>query len=294
LGSRSLQFFPLALSVILFFGAAISPNATIAQTTAQTIPAYKAQYPVSLDGMVQPGEWNDTPTISISIAGIAAAFKQNGTGLLFLLEWNASSIFCYDQACFGGVEFGNVNNTGAMGTGTTPTIMLLLSQSFKGGYDEFISTAESTPSPVEASGYATQSTCGFTVSNGVYTAECYRPFHLARASPSDPFYSLAAGSPIELGFALGEFSQPGLHEATDMSTYLLSLSNQTYSPPPVTSVSTSSPQSVTTTTHPITPATPFSLYAFVKQWGPYLPLAAIIIAAIHFVRRRGWTGKSPW
>ena len=279
--------------MIILFGMAALPNATAAQTAAQTITAYKAQYPVSLDGVVQAGEWSDTPLISISTAGMAVAFKQNGTGLLILLEWNSSSIFCYDQACFGGVEFGDVNNTGAMGTGTTPTIMLLLSQSFKTGYDEFISTAEATPSPVEASGYATQSTCGFTVSNGHYTAECYRPFHLTKASPSDPFYSLAAGSPIEIGFAVGEFSQPGLHEATDMSTYLLTLSNQTYSPPPVTSVSTSSPQSVTTT-HPTTPVTPVSLYSLVRQYGPYLPLAAIVIAAIHFVRRRGWTGKSPW
>jgi len=270
------------------------PSATVAQPAAQTITAYKAQYPVSLDGIVQPGEWNDTPMISISTAGMDAAFKQNGTGLLFLLEWNSSSIFCYDQYCFGGVEFGNLNNTGAMGTGTTPAIMLLLSQSFKGGYDEFISTTDATPSPVEASGHATQSTCGFTVSNGRYTVECYRPFRLTKATSSDPFHSLAAGSPIEIGFAVGEFSQPGLHEATDMSTYLLSLSNKTYSPPPVTSVSTSSSQSVTTTTHTSAPATPFSLYASVRQYGPYLPLAAIVIAAIHFVRRRGWTGKSPW
>ena len=269
------------------------PSATVAQPAAQTITAYRAQYHVSLDGIVQAGEWSDTPMISISGAGMAVAFKQNGTGLLFLLEWNASSIFCYDQNCFGGIELGDLNNTGVMGTGTTPTIMPLLSQSFKKGYDEFISTTEGVPSPVESSGYATQSTCGFTVSNGHYTAECYRPFHLTRASPSDPFYNLAAGSPIEIGFAVGEFSVPGLHEATDMSSYLLSLSNQTYTPPPVTTTSTSS-QSGTTTTHPKTPATPVSLYALVKQYGPYLPLAAIVIAAVHFVRRRGWTGESPW
>lgn len=50
----------------------------------------------------------------------------------------------------------------------------------------------------------------------------------------------------------------------------------------------------TTTQSTSPPATPVSLYSLVQQYGPYLPLAAIILAAIHFVRRKGWTGKSPW
>jgi hypothetical protein len=204
------------------------PQVGMGQTAAQAIIAYRAKAPVSLDGVVSPGEWNDTPLVTEPTSGITYAVKHNGTGLLFLLEWQASSTLCFDEHCYGGIEIGNLNNTGAMGAPSTPTIMLLLSQSLKGGYDEFISTGYGTQTSVEQEGYATQSTCGFRVSNGTYTGECYRPFHLTNASPYDPFPSLAAGSPIEIAFAVGEFSQPGLHAATDMSTYTLSISNQTY------------------------------------------------------------------
>jgi len=205
-----------------------------------TIAAYRAQTPVTLDGVVSPGEWSDTPIVNITTAQMSVAFKQNSTGLFILMQWQQSPSVCYDKYCYGGIEFGNLNNTGVMGATATPTVMLLLSPSFKGSYDEFISQSEATPTPVESDGYETQSTCALNLSGTTYTAECYRPFRLTNASPYDPFPSLVAGSPIEVAFAVGEFNAPGLHAATDMSTYVLVLSNQTYTATSTASVSSSS------------------------------------------------------
>ena len=258
-----------------------------------TLTAYRSQQRVSLDGVVEPGEWNDTPIISISTTGMSVAFKQNGTGLLFLMIWQQSSTYCSDQYCYGGIELGPLNNTGYMGTPSTPTLMILVSQSW-GGVDELVSNGNLNPTPVENSGYKTQTICGFGPDvSGTYTAECYRPFNLTNAWPQD--FSLKVGSTVEIGFAVGECKPtPGDHLATVMSTYVLTVSNQTWTPLQTTSVSTGSSQSATTSQSTSMPATPVSLYALVQQYGPYLPLAAIVVAAIHFVRRKGWTGKSPW
>jgi len=241
------MFVPLAFGVALLLFSSLLTSQPVNATTP--ITAYKAQTPVKIDGVVSPGEWSDTPQVTEPTSGITYAFKQNGTGLLFLLEWQQSSTFCYDKWCFGGIEISNTSNYGEMGSASTPTIMILLSQGFAKGYDEFISMGDTTPTPVEQDGYATQSFCALNVTSGNYVAECYRPFHLVNASPYDPFPILASGSPIEIAFAVGEFSSPGLHQATDMSTYTLSISDQTYTAPATTSTtsSTGTPTGVTTT-----------------------------------------------
>jgi len=242
--SRRLVLLALFMSGILV----ASLGATQPAMAATAIVAYKAQTPVTINGVVSPGEWNDTPMVTEPTSGITYAFKQNGTGLLFLLEWQASSTYCYDKWCFGGIELSNTTNIGEMGTSSTPTLMILFSQGFQNGYDEFISVGDQTPTAVEQDGYRTQSTCAFVVSGSSYTAECYRPFQLTDASPYDPFPVLAGGSPLEIAFAVGEFSSPGLHEATDMQTYQLTLSNQIYTGPTTTSTTGTSTGSQTTQT----------------------------------------------
>ena len=202
-----------------------------------TIVAYKAQSPVKLDGIVEPGEWNDTAQFVEKNSGMTVDFKQNGTGLLFLMEWTESSPYCTDSACYGGIELGHANNTGEMGSPPTPTIMVLTSSSFKGDVDEFIATGEQTPAPVESDGYGTQSVCGLTLVGQEYTAECYRPFALRSASPYD--FNLTVGSTVEIGFAVGEFTSPGDHLASDMSSYLLTISNLAYTATSSSSTATS-------------------------------------------------------
>jgi len=259
--------------------------------------------------------------------GMTVGFKQNGTGLLFLLVWSQMQTYCTDKYCYGGLELGPLTNIGYMGTAKTPTLMILISQSW-GGVDEFVSNGNLNPTPVEKNGYKTQTTCGFAVASGNYTAECYRPFTLKDAWPQD--FNLSIGSTVEIGFAVGEcYPTPGIHLATDMSTYVLSLTNQTYTAVQTTTSTTTSSSATssltptsftnsstgtttvktttvstsssiastttsTTTSTKRAPVRPVSLYAEVQQYGPYLPLAAIIIAAVHFVRRKAWTGRSPW
>ncbi|MGA2666361.1 MAG: hypothetical protein ABSF83_15605 [Nitrososphaerales archaeon] len=221
----------MALLLIAVLSAASIQRAS----AAETIPAYQAQVPVSINGVVSPGEWSDAQITNITGAVMGVAFKHNATGLLILMQWQQSPSVCYDQYCYGAMEFDSLNNTGEMGSNLYPAVMLLLSTSFKGGYDEFLSRAETTPTSVESSGYSTQSTCALKLSGTMYTAECYRPFELTNASSSDPFANFASGSSIEVGFAVGEFSEPGLHAATDMVTYVLSLSSQTYTASTTTS-----------------------------------------------------------
>ncbi|MGD0638812.1 MAG: hypothetical protein ABSA72_12315, partial [Nitrososphaerales archaeon] len=211
-----------------------------------TITAYKSQYAVNVNSAYQPSQWTDTSTINVAATGMTLAAKQNGTGWLFLMTWQQSKIYCTDEYCFGGIELGYLNNTQPMGGSTTPTVMILASTSFKNGVDEFVSTGTVTPESVESLGYTTQSVCGLSLTSGQYTVECYRPFKLTNASPYD-FRALGVGSTIEIGFAVGEFSSPGDHLATDMSTYVLAFSGQTYGSSTSSSSTTSTSSSSSTT-----------------------------------------------
>lgn len=241
---KAAQGIPIA---ILLLSIALAHPAS----AVTTITAYKAQTPVTLSSPYQQSEWTDTPQFFEKASEMTVAFKQNGTGLLFLMQWTKSS-FCTDTACFGGIELGHMNNTAEMGSPTTPTIMILASQSFKGNVDEFVSTGDQTPTPVESYGYTTQSVCNLALVGQQYTAECYRPFALHNASPYD--FNLGVGSTVEIAFAVGEFTSPGDHLASDMITYVLAITNQTYtatsttsatSTPESSSVSSSSTQSTT-------------------------------------------------
>lgn len=255
-GFRTNMVGPRAAIFAVLLIALLSASSLQKASAVQTITVYQATTPVTLDGVVQPGEWSDTPIINITSAGMGVAFEHNSTGLLMLFQWQNNTSSCSDKYCFGGVEFGDLNNTGPMGATATPTIMLLLSPSFSGSYDEFISKAEITPTPVEQNGYKTQSTCALKLSGTIYTAECYRPFVLNDASPFDSFPSFVAGSAMEIGFAVGEFNEPGLHAATDMSTYVLILSNQTYTSTSTTSSSSVATSSTSSTTVSTTTAAP--------------------------------------
>lgn len=233
---------PVSVVVIVILIAATVSTTLIqrAGATTQTITAFKATNPVKIDGVIEPGEWSDAQILNESTSGMGVAFKHNSTGMFMLFQWKQSPSLCFDQYCYGGIELDNLNNSGPMGSSPSPSIMLLLSTSFTGGYDEFVSKAEVTPTPVETDGYKTQSTCVLQLSGNLYTGECYRPFTLSNAASFDAFLGLAAGSSIEIAFAVGEFSEPGLHGATDMSTYTLTLSDQTYTSPTGTSETTQS------------------------------------------------------
>jgi hypothetical protein len=241
-----------AIMVLLTLVSAMSVGAAMGAPT--TVTAYKSSIAVNVKGTYSASQWTDTAMLTDPTSGITFAVKQNGTGWLFLMIWKQSAFYCNDTNCFGGIELGYPNNTQVMGGPSTPTIMILSSPSFKGGVDEFVSAGEQTPSTVESLGYKTQSVCGLTVASGVYTAECYRPFTLSGASPYD-FPKLGVGSTIELGFAVGEFNNPGDHGATDMSSYVLTFSASTYSGSTTSSSTSSSSTTSSTTTSSTTSST---------------------------------------
>jgi hypothetical protein len=262
------------ITIVLIVLLSVAPVQNISAQTATVITATSSQTPVKIDGIVAPGEWNDTQTTTVATAGMTVAFKYNATGLLFLMQWTNGSAVCNNQYCFGGIELGFLNNTGVMGSTLTPTIMILLSPSFKGGYDEFISQAAATPSTVESQGYKTQSRCVLALSGTTYTGECYRPFKLSNASPYDPFPTLVAGSSVEIGFAVGNFAAPGQHDATNMNSYVLLLgpaatstassTTQTTASINATSASSTTTTQITATTTSKTSsssATPATIYA---------------------------------
>lgn len=241
---RSLpSFFALILVFIVVFllvFPSISPS--FAQTT---LTAYKSQQSVSLDGIVQAGEWNDTQPFHDPISGMTISFKQNGTGLLALVVW-AESTAC--QTCYAALEFGPLNNTGHMGSPSTPTTMVIISPSLKGNVDEAVTAGEQTPTFVEEFGYKEQSTVGLAYSNGEYTAELYRPFETSGGDPYE--LNLTVGSTVELGLAVGDFASPGTHSATDMNTYLLQISNALFTPSTTITSATTASSTFTASTAP--------------------------------------------
>lgn len=188
-------------------------------SSAETINAYQSQYPVQVTAAYSASQWKDTVTVTEPTSQITAAFKENGTGLIFMLTWQTSSTVCSNTYCYGGIELGNLNNTGVMGASSTPTLMILISPSFTPNVNEFISTGTFTPTSVTKDGYTSQTTCGLTVSAPTYTAICYRPFATSNGWPGAP--KLGIGSTVELGFAVGEFNSPGVHDASNMQSYVL-------------------------------------------------------------------------
>lgn len=260
----------LALVLLLASGSIHSASA------ATTLTVYQSQHSVTLDGVVQPGESTDTSPFAEPISGLTVGFKQNGTGLLILMTWQESA---QCNTCYAAIEFGAPSENN-MGSSSSPYVMILVSQSFKGYVREAIAIGQQAPTYVDQYGYRTQSVAGLSYSKGTYTAELYRPFALSGASPYDQ--NLTLSSTIGIGFAVGDFSAPGTHTATDMSTYTLTITSQTYA------------QTTTQTSTPTQPVQKVSLYDVVRQYGPYLPLVTIVIIAIHFVRRKVWTGESPW
>ncbi len=229
-------------------------NVGTAAGAPTTITAYKSTIAVNVKSPYQASQWTDTQTFDEPNSGMTFAVKYNSTGWLFLMQWKQSANVCTDQYCFGGIELGNLTNTQPMGSLTTPTIMILASTSFTGGIDEFVSTGEMTPTSVQSSGYSVQTTCGTASSGTQYTAVCYRPFKLTNASPHD-FPTLGVGSTIEIGFALGEFSNPGDHYASDMSTYVLTFSASTYTSTTSTTSTASSTSSTSLSTQSTTSST---------------------------------------
>ncbi len=152
------RFFVAPAMIVLLVLLSVGPmQQARADSTDITVPS--STVPVKIDGIIEPGEWNDSQTVTIPTVGLTADFKYNATGLLFLLQWTSGSPDCSSQSCFGGIELGFLNNTAEMGSALTPTVMVLLSPSFKGGSDEFISHGDSTPSTVESLGYKSQSIC---------------------------------------------------------------------------------------------------------------------------------------
>jgi hypothetical protein len=253
--ARKLLFVPLLISFLMLFSVVPIQYAAAAPSN---IVATNTQAPVTIDGVAQPGEWSAATAVTVPTAQMTAAFEYNATGLLFMLQWSNGTVFCHTSSCFGGIELGFVNNTGSMGSSLSPTIMILLSPSFKGGYDEFVSQGDVTPATVESQGYKTQSTCALALNGTTFTGECYRPFKLSGASPYDPFPVLVSGSSIEIGFAVGNFASPGQHSATDMASYTLTLGPATTTTTTTTTSSSGSGTSTsqTTSTTPTTPTTP--------------------------------------
>ncbi len=246
------RFIVAPIMIVLFVLLSVAPIQQASAQAATVITVTSAQVPVNISAAFSPSEWSDTQMITVPTGGMTVAFKYNSTGLLFLMQWSNGTADCHNQSCFGGIELGFLNNTFVMGSTLSPTIMVLLSPSFKGGFDEFISHGESTPSTVESLGYKTQSTCALALSGTTYTGECYRPFKLNNPSPYDPTSSLVAGSSIEIGFAVGDFANPGLHAATTMSSYVLVLgpavtTTTTSTTTPTTSGTTSTTQTSSTT-----------------------------------------------
>lgn len=215
----------LAVALLIVSASALIGNvqAQTSSSGATTITAYKSQIAVNVKSPYSASQWTDTVTVSEPVSGITAAFKQNGTGLLFYMSWQQSSSDCSDTNCYGGIELGYANNTAPMGSSSTPTTMILASPSFTGNVDEFISTGFFTPATVESQGYTAYTTCGLTLSGTTYTAVCYRPFSTPKDSPST--VTLSVGSTVELGFAVGEFNKPGTHLATNMQSYVLTVSS---------------------------------------------------------------------
>ena len=215
--------------------------------------------------------WRDTPRYQEPVTGATVAFKHDGEYLYFSAVWPVSDPSYRD---YFGVEFDNNGDGVHMGDASSPDDAIFLSPSFRMppfgcARDAFLSGFAQPTYDADAGG-VNDLVGRMVYLNGSYYIEVKKPFVSNDTAGHD--IALAMGMSVGIGLAAGAFGAGASHLATDMSSYMLELTEK---------------QSATVPEVRIT--SPVDL---AYDLGILLLLATAVLVAFHFVRRRAWR-RSP-
>ncbi len=246
---------------------AVVPSAVRADPAE--ILVHKGDPATTFDCTNAGSDWNDYPSYVETVTGTQLTFRHDNQNLFILVKMPVS---VPNPADYWGIEFDNNGDKAHMGTSANPDDAIIVTagcpdstarDSFLKGF-AYPSYDESFVGTNDASGE-------MTYSNGSYTIQITRPLVTGDSLGHDVQFTVAMK--IGVGFVAGTFGQGAAHKGTDMSTYVLSLLNET------------------STGGGIVTLKQESNMGLANNMGQLMFMGTIGLLGFHFVRRRAWRFK---
>jgi len=246
-----------SLLLALPFGAKAEPAA---------ITAHRGNPVTTINCTVLDGEWQNFPTYIEPTTGSELTFRHDSVNLYVLVKLPAASPAPQD---YWGMELDINGDKAHMGTASSPDDAIF---AVKGcpAYtieDAFLS-GFAQPTYDETVGGSNDVTGLMSWANGTYTIQFMRPLVTGDAAGHDA--DLSMGTTIGVGFVYGTFGQGPAHKGTDMSSYVLTITNETSSGGGIVKLTQS------------------NYYALANSVGQIMFFFTIGLCVFHFFRRRAW------
>ncbi len=168
-------------------------------------------------------DWDNFPMYVESTTGSELKFRHDGENLYMLVRVPFSSPSPMD---YWGIEFDNNGDGAHMGTSSSPDDAIFTSTgcpSFTAEDAYLIGFAQ--PIYDEDRGGTNDVTGLMQYEDGAYTIQITRPFITNDDRGKD--VDLGLGVSVGVGFVFGTFGQGAAHKGTDMTSYVLAISNET-------------------------------------------------------------------
>ncbi len=212
------------------------------------------------------GDWGDFPTYIEGITGTELTFRHDDDNLYILAKYSAPAP---SQQDYWGIEFDNNGDERHMGSSASPDDSIFMSMGCPdhSAIDSYL-VGFAQPRFDESRGGTNDAYGLMSYDNGVYTIQITRPFVTGDSLGND--VDLYVGMQIGVGFVVGTYGQGAAHKGTDMSTYVLSISNETSGGGGVVTLK------------------PTNYMGLAADLGLILILATLGLIIFHFVRRKAW------
>ncbi len=212
------------------------------------------------------GDWSNFPTYLESTTGTEISLRHDGANLYIMVRMPAATPAPQD---YWGIEFDNNGDQAHMGTSSSPDDAIFASTGCPSvaAKDAYL-TGFAQPKYDQDRGGINDADGLMSWSDGEYMIHITRPLVTGDSVGRDA--DLSMGVKIGVGFVAGTFGQGAAHKGTDMSTYVLSISNET----------SSGGGTVTLVQQ--------NYYNFANTMGQWLFIGTMGLCVFHFIRRRAW------
>lgn len=215
------------------------------------------------------GDWSNFPVYMEPTTGTEISLRHDGVNLYIMVTMPAETPSPQD---YWGIEFDNNGDHAHMGTSASPDDAIFASTGCPAtaAKDAYL-TGFAQPKYDQDRGGINDADGLMVWSNGNYMIHITRPLVTGDSMGHDADLSL--GMQIAVGFVAGTFGQGAAHKGTDMSTYVLSISNET------------------STTGGTVTLVQQNYYNFANTMGQWLFIGTVGLCVFHFFRRRAWRSR---
>jgi len=239
-------------------------------TTARAAPAsilvHRGTALTALNCSQLSDDWQNFPIYVEQTTGAEMTFRHDGSVFYMLIKLPVAVPVPED---YWGMEFDVNGDHAHMGSSSSPDDAVFASAGCPDYTvrDAFLS-GFAQPTYDETAGGHNDVVGLMSHANGEYTIQITRPLVTGDSAGHDAV--LSVGTQIGVGFVAGRFGQGASHKGTDMSTYVLSITNETSQGGGVIILMQANNLGLATTI------------------GQLLFFGALGLCAYHFVRRRAW------